>query len=170
MHKHLSLVAVGFFAGMACASAASPNLTVAFIGPETYADASYSRSFASEKDRAEVQRDIEQHLLRLAERSLPAGDALKIEVLDIDLAGRFEPFSFRTGSDVRIVRDITWPRMKLRYTLTRGGEVVLSEEAQLADLNYLMSTNRYSSSDRLRYEKAMLDDWFDKTIVRQSRS
>lgn len=170
MRKHLSLVVVGLFAFMASASAASPNLTVTFIQPETYADAGYSRSFASDKDRAEVQRDIEQHLQRLAERGLPAGESLKIEVLDIDLAGRFEPFSFRTGSDVRIVRDITWPRMKLRYMLTRGGEVVVSKEEQLADLNYLMSINRYSSSDRLRYEKSMLDDWFDRTIVKQSGS
>lgn len=70
--------------------------------PENYADASYARSFARERDRAEVQRDIEQHLQRLAERGLPAGESLKIEVLDIDLAGQFEPFRFRNGTDVRI--------------------------------------------------------------------
>ena len=34
-------------------------------------------------------------------------------------------------------------------------------------MNYLMSGNRYPSIDRLRYEKAMLDDWFDRRIARR---
>jgi len=147
--------------------AAAANVSVAFVHPEKYTDAGYSHSFASERDRAEVQRDIEQHLQRLAERGLPASDALKIEVLDIDLAGHFEPFRFRNGPDVRIVRDITLPRIKLRYTLTRGDQLVASAEENLSDMNFLMSGNRYSSGDRLRYEKAMLDDWFEKRITKR---
>ena len=167
MHKRFDRVAAGLLGYGAWASAASPSLIVSFVRPENYTDAGYSRSFASEKDRAEVQRDIEEHLQRLAERRLAAGDVLKVEVLDIDLAGRFEPFRFRAGSDVRIVSDITWPRMKLRYTLTRGGQTIADAEEQLVDMNYLVSTNRYSSSDRLRYEKAMLDDWFEKRVVKR---
>lgn len=167
MHKRFGTVVTGLLAIAGSALAAPPNLTVTYVQPERYADAGYSRSFASERDRAEVQRDIEQHLQRLAERSLPAGDALRIDVLDIDLAGHFEPWRFQGSSDVRIVRDITWPRIKLRYALTRGGHATASAEEQLADLNYLMSINRYSSSDRLRYEKAMLDDWFEKRIVKR---
>lgn len=139
-------------------------MSIAFVHPEQYTDPAYSHSFASERDRAEVRHDIEQHLQRLAERGLPASDTLRIEVLDIDLAGHFEPFRFRNGSDVRIVRDITSPRIKLRYTLTRGDRLVASAEEHLSDMNFLMSGNRYSSSDRLRYEKAMLDAWFEKRI------
>src|SRR6202007_505503 len=108
--------------------------------------------------------DIERHLQRLADRRLPESDALAIEVLDIDLAGHFEPFQFRGGNDVRIVRDITAPRIKLRYTLTRGDQVIAKGEEQLTDLNFMMSGARYSSDDRLRYEKALLDDWFEKRI------
>jgi hypothetical protein len=29
-------------------------------------------------------------------------------------------------------------------------------------MDFLRASNRYSSSDRLRYEKAMLDDWFER--------
>ena len=112
-----------------------------------------------------MQRDIEQHLQRLAERGLPASDTLAIEVLDIDLAGRFEPLRFRSGSDVRIVRDIASPRIDLRYTLRRGDQLVASAEERLVDLTFLMVTNRYPSEDRLRYEKAMLDDWFEKRFA-----
>src|SRR6476620_8664862 len=51
-----------------------------------------------------LQRDVEQYLKGLTERRLPAGDSLAIEVPDIDLAGQFEAFGFRTASDVRLSR------------------------------------------------------------------
>ena len=35
-------------------------------------------------------------------------------------------------------------------------------------MNYLASFNRYARSDRLRYEKAMLDAWFDRRIAGRS--
>ncbi|MFT4101177.1 MAG: DUF3016 domain-containing protein [Burkholderiaceae bacterium] len=147
----------------ACAAAAA-DVSITFIDPEKYTDAGYSRSFPDEQERAQVQHDIEQHLRSLAERYLAPGDSLKIDVLDIDLAGHFEPFRFRGGADVRIVRDISWPRIKLRYTLSHDGRVVASATEQLSDMNYLASINRYPSTDRLRYEKPMLDDWFEKRI------
>ena len=167
MRKRFSLLGASLLALATPALAATSSLTVSFVHPERFVDAGYSHSFASEKERAQVLRDIEQHLRRLGERSLADGDALEIEVLDIDLAGRFEPFHSRFGSDVRIVRDITWPRIKLRYALTRGDHTVAGAEEWVTDMNYLMSSNRYSSSDRLRYEKAMLDDWFEKRIVKR---
>ena len=32
-------------------------------------------------------------------------------------------------------------------------------------MDYLASFNRYSGNDRLRYEKAMLDEWFARRIA-----
>ena len=159
MKKTFSLAAVCLFLLLRSASAES-NLSVVFVHPEDYSDASYSSSFANAQDRADVQRDIEQHLQRLAQRTLPPGDSLKIEVLDIDLAGRVEPFRSRIGSDVRVMRDISGPRMEIRYTLTRKDQATSSREERLSALHYLSSFNRYPSGDRLRYEKAMLDRWF----------
>jgi len=146
-------------------AAAGSGLSVTFVHPEAYSDAAYARASAGELERAEVQRDIEQHLQRLAERGLRMGQTLRIEILEIDLAGQFEPFRFRSGSDVRIFRDVSWPRLALRYTLTTGGQVSESREEQLTDMNYLGSFNRYSRNDRLRYEKALLDAWFEKRIA-----
>ena len=159
MKKTFSLAAVCLFLLLRSASAES-NLSVVFVHPEDYSDATYSSSFANAQDRADVQRDIEQHLQRLAQRTLPPGDSLKIEVLDIDLAGRVEPFRSRIGSDVRVMRDISGPRMEIRYTLTRKDQATSSREERLSALYYLSSFNRYPSGDRLRYEKAMLDRWF----------
>lgn len=146
-------------------AAAEPGLSVTFVHPELYADAAYRRPAGGELERAEVQRDIERHLERLAEGGLPRGQNLRVEILEIDLAGQFEPFRFRHGSDVRIFREVSWPRLGLRYTLTVGDQVAESREEQLTDMDYLASFNRYSTSDRLRYEKAMLDAWFSKRIA-----
>lgn len=146
--------------------ASAANVSVAFVEPSKFTDAGYSRAFATDKDRLEVQREIEQHLRRLGERHLAPNDSLDVEVLDIDLAGHFEPFRFR-GNEVRIVRDVTWPRMKLRYTLTRDGRVIASAEEHVSNMNHFVSGHRYSSADRLRYEKTMLDDWFERRVIKR---
>ena len=156
------------FIGAAMASlaavAAPSVLSVSFVHPENYTDGGYHSALPGEQDRAEVQRDIQGHLQKLAERGLPADAVLNVEVLDIDLAGGFEPARLRAGGDLRIVRNISYPRIKLRYTLTRAERVVASAEELLTDINYLTPRNRYPSGDPLRYEKAMLDRWFEERI------
>ncbi|SCK60469.1 Protein of unknown function [Variovorax sp. HW608] len=149
-------------AGASMASAA--DLTVVFVNPENYRDAAYSRAFPSDEDRAEVLRDVQQHLQRLADRYLGPGDALSIEVLDIDLAGAFDPLR-RGGSEVRILTDITWPRMELRYTLTHDGQVIASGRERISDMDYLVMARRSYGSDRFIYERPMLDNWFTRRIV-----
>lgn len=166
MQKIFAVVAfsAAFLAGAAWAE---PKLSVVFVHPENYSDASYSSTFANAKDLADVQRDVARHLQSLAQRLLPPDDSLKIEILDIDLAGRVEPFRSRIGSDVRVVRDVSWPSIELRYTLTRGDKAMPIREERLSDLNYRSSFNRYHSGDRLRYEKAMLDRWFKERFEKQ---
>jgi hypothetical protein len=142
--------------------AAAGTAKVAFVAPEKYTDASYSQPVANASDRAQVMRDMEQHLERLARQGLAPTDTLSVEVLDIDLAGHFPPLGVG-GSDVRVVTDITGPRIKLRYSLVRDGSAPVSGgEEVLSDLNFMVPSNRYSSGDRLRYEKALLDRWFEK--------
>jgi len=155
--------------GAISAFAAPPagTLTVSFPHPETYTDAAYRSAYGSDRERAQVMNDIRRHFDELAARYLPQGYALSIEVLDVDLAGHFEPWRVR-AYDVRIVRDVTWPRMTLRYEL-RGsdGAVLASGEQRISDQNFNMGVNIYSQSDRLRYEKAMMDRWFDETVRRR---
>ncbi|MES2609319.1 MAG: DUF3016 domain-containing protein [Pseudomonadota bacterium] len=162
------LLAAGLLAACAAVTAtgaAAGTADVAFIAPEKYTDASYSHPVANESDRAQVLRDVEQHLQRLATRGLAASDTLKIEVLDIDLAGHFPPLGV-VGSDVRVVTDITGPHIKLRYRLVRDGSAPVSGgEDTLSDLNFMVPSNRYPSGDRLRYEKALLDRWFEKRFA-----
>lgn len=160
------LLAAGLLAACAAitaTSAAAGTASVAFIAPEKYTDASYAHPVANESDRAQVLRDLEQHLQRLATKGLAPTDTLRVEVLDIDLAGHFPPMGPGGGSEVRVVTDITGPRIKLRYSLVRDGSATVSGgEDMLSDLNFMLPSNRYSSGDRLRYEKALLDRWFEK--------
>lgn len=142
--------------------ASAATVSVTFVQPEKFTDAGHSRGRATERDLAELQQDLQQHLQRLADRKLAAGDTLAVEVLDVDLAGDFDSLRFARFSDVRVVRDIASPRMTLRYTAKLGDRVVTGPEEHLSDMNFLWGLNRYSSGDRLRYEKPMLDAWFNK--------
>ena len=102
--------------------ATAADVSIAFVQPEKYTDAGYSHSFATELDRAEIQRGIEQHLQRLAERGLPASDSPQDRGAGHRSGRPLRAMAPLKASDVRIVSDISWPRIKLRYTLTRGDQ------------------------------------------------
>jgi len=153
-------------AGATSFASSAATVSVTFVQPETFTDARYSRGRATQGELAELQQEMQQHLQRLADRKLAASDTLQVEVLDIDLAGDFQPLRWASLSDVRVVRDIASPRITLRYTAKLGERVVTGAEEQLSDMNFLWSHNRYSSGDRLRYEKPMLDKWFEKSFAK----
>lgn len=141
------------------AGGASAAVTVAFSHPENFNDMPYSAT-----DRAQILKDLSEHFGRLSAR-LPRGQDLRVEVLDLDLAGRIHP-NFRGQQDVRILRGgADWPHMLVRYTLESNGKVIASGEDNISDMMYLDHINRYSEGDRLRYEKRMIDDWFTKKFA-----
>ena len=135
---------------------------VRFSHPENYTDAHLERDYGRGASKFVLQ-ELREHIEQLGERHLLPGQQLRVEVQDIDLAGRFEPWHV-TAQHVRFMREITWPRIELHYTLEKDGQVQVSRDAVLRDQDYLRHTNRYTSSDRLRYEKAMLADWFRREI------
>lgn len=160
---------LGAFAAVLAAGTATAagTLTVRFVAPAQFTDAGYATPMPGEKERAEVMRDLEGHLRQLAARGLRDDEILRVEILDIDLAGSFEPWLGPSAGNLRVVRDVTGPRLRLRYVLERGRSVLASREEQLSDPAFLMAPNRYAGSDRLRYEKALLDQWFEQRIVRR---
>jgi hypothetical protein len=141
-------------------AASASNLSVHFLHPEDYTDGVYSGSPLSERGMQAVRKSLAGHLEKLAQQNLPGGLTLDVDVLDIDLAGRVGPLLTPSNPNLRIVRDIDWPRMKVRYTLKRGDQVVLQKEERISDMNFQSSVNPYSPDDHFRYEKAMLDQWF----------
>ena len=56
---------------------------------------------------------IRQHLIGPGNKHLSLSEDLRIEVLDIDLAGQYEWWRF--AFDACIMRDVTAPTIKVRY-------------------------------------------------------
>ena len=164
MNSLRNFLGAGLLVAVGVASAATVSVT--FVQPEKFTDAGHSRGRATERDLAELREDLQLHLQRLADRKLAASDTLQVEVLDIDLAGDFEMNRLTRFSDVRVVRDLASPRITLRYTGKLGDRVVTGPDEQLSDMNFLWGHNRYSGGDRLRYEKPMLDRWFEKRFAK----
>ena len=132
-------------------------VTVTFTKPENYSDMPLSSW-----DREATLKVLQAHFEKLGSK-LPAGQDLKVEVLDIDLAGRIRP-TFSYPHDIRVLRGMAdWPMIQLRYSIESNGRVLKSGEERIADMNYMGHLNRYFSGESLRYEKAMLDDWFNRT-------
>ena len=142
------------------AGGASAAVTTAFSHPEHFRDL----PFAS-YDRDQVLKDLSDHFARLG-KDLPPGQDLRVEVLDLDMAGHIRP-NFRGRQDIRILTGgADWPTMVVRYTLASHGKVIASGEDKLSDMDYLGRINRYSDGDTLRYEKRMIDDWFKAKFSR----
>jgi hypothetical protein len=159
MNTKLHSLALAGLVLLLSAGGASAAVTVTFSHPENYRDIAFSPT-----DREQILKDLSEHFAHLGAR-LPPGQDLRVEVLDLVLAGRLHP-NFRGQQDVRILRGgADWPRMKVRYTLESNGKVIDSGVDDLSDMAYLDRIIRFSEGDRLRYEKQMIDDWFTKKFA-----
>ena len=141
---------------LAACGAVQAEVSVTYVKPEQFSDMPYGV-----REREQVMKELTAHFASLGKR-LPAGQTLKVEVLDVDLAGRLYPRRWGPD-DIRVLHGgADWPHMHLRYSLEQDGKVVRSGERDLANMMYQDRINRYPSDDPLRYEKQMMDDWFDQ--------
>lgn len=137
-----------------------PKTEVVFFEPEKFTDVRDSASGDSEKARNATLDDLRTHVIKQANRYLLPGQQLKITVIDVDLAGDIEPWRGGSMSDVRIVKDLYPPAIKLAFQLTDAeGNVLKQGDRNLRDTSFMMSLSMMDRSDSLRYEKNMLDDW-----------
>lgn len=160
MHK-TKVAALALGALIAASVAAQAGVTVNFVKPERFSD----QDFRNSGKRDGIVREFDKYFHRLGDRYLKDGQTLKIDVLNVDLAGDYEPWQPHFY-DVRILRDITPPRFKLRYALKQGGKVLMSGEENVSDMTYLWNASPRFSSERFAYEKDMLRDWFRDRFVR----
>ena len=154
-----TLVCNGLLLCLGIAStAALPAVTVSFPGAEHYSDPGTRWG-----ENIPTLDELTRHFEKLAERYLPPSQSLKIEVLDIDLAGRL-----RMGGP-REIRVLTgrsdFPMIHLRYTLESDGKVAASGEETIADMGYFSGASPSGSRETLHYEKKMLESWFRKRFV-----
>lgn len=133
--------------------------SVSYVEPERFTDVPFTPW-----ERERVLKQLSAHFDKLG-ASLPPGQELKVEVLDLDLAGQTKP-NFRGGQDLRVMNGgADWPHIHFRYSISEGGKVIKSGEEKLSNMQYLGRMNHYGNTELLRYEKQMLDDWFKQTVA-----
>ncbi|NOU20968.1 MAG: DUF3016 domain-containing protein [Methyloglobulus sp.] len=162
------LLVVGLFISFI----AYARVTVQYEHPENYHDLALSGSDTPSM-QAEVMKQLEGHLKKLGEGYLPKGDKLEIVVVDIDMAGAYEPWRTPNLTRTRFIRDIYRPKLVLHYRWQdKGGAVKADKDETVSDLNYLMrqETRKYQDNDPLRYEKTLLDRWFPETFAATEKS
>lgn len=99
-------------------------------------------------------------------KDLPVGYQLAITVKDLDLAGDVNPMYRIDHNDVRVVKDIYFPRMTIDYRLTdaSGQAVDAGQDVKIKDMSFMSSQPSGFRGDEFGYEKRMLKDWYRKTI------
>ena len=137
-----------------------PRIVVNYFEPTQFTDVADSYPHGTESGRAATLAELKRHLVQSALRYIPLGLKLTITITDVDLAGEFEPWHGPQMMDVRVVKDLYPPAIKLAFQLTDAdGNVVRSGQRDLRDLAFMMKITMGSRDDPLRHEKALLDDW-----------
>jgi hypothetical protein len=92
-------------------------------------------------------------------RTLPAGQRVEVEILDIELAGSYIWWVTRKN-DVRLLSDLYPPVFQIEYQhYGADGQLISEGERRLSDLAYLDGPQPLNTSDPLRFEKRLIDRW-----------
>ena len=145
------------------------TVDVNFEAPDQFTD--MGRMYASGRgaDPGYLE-ELRQHIQRVGSDRLPAGYSLSLTITDVDMAGQFEPERGPQFTDIRMVRSIYPPRIRLNYRLTDPNGAVRSEgERRLSDQSFDWKVTPVDRQDPLRHEKALIDD-FLSDIAREARS
>lgn len=132
----------------------------------TYGDADrFTDAGDRNTDPRKVMAALEKHLVQLGDRFLSPGSNLKIEVLDLDRAGRPR---MNLPTEVRVVTGkADMPCIDLRYTLDSGGAAAQPVRERVCDFQFMRPLGfKYDEHDPLVYEKRMLDEWFERRFAK----
>lgn len=105
-------------------------------------------------------------------KQLPPGYKFDVVITDLDLAGDVEPMysgygAGRTMNDIRVVKDIYFPKVSLDYVLydAKNNEVARANSVKIKDMGFMSSGSLGFGSREFGYEKQMLEKWFHKEIL-----
>ena len=116
--------------------------------------------------RKGLERAFTEELSKSA-NALPAGQTLEVTFTDIDLAGEVDPVEMPGGYQLRLLKDVYFPRLEFDYRVLDATGAVVSEQksVELKDMAYLSGPRASTTSTSFYYETRMLRDWFNKTIL-----
>ena len=126
------------------------QVNVRYAAPDRFTDA--ENRFGSGQPLRVTLAELTRIFTDLGAARLRPDERLDITVLDVDLAG-FDRPGFATPTGLRVVTDATPPRIRLAYSLRRGGRVVAQGEDTVTDINFLLTSNPRFSTGGLYYEQ-----------------
>jgi hypothetical protein len=144
---------------------ASAGLPVHAAVEVTYGDPDkFSDAGDRNTDPRQIMKVLSDRMKATGDKILPPGTSLKIEVLDLDRAGRPRG---NLPTDIRIVRGKgDMPCIDLRYSLDGAAPV----RERVCDPDFLRPLGfSYDEHDPVVYEKRMLDTWFEKRFGKGDR-
>lgn len=137
-----------------------------WVKPETYADMR-SGEQSRKAFREHTFKVLEKHFLKLAD-NLPQNQILKVDILNIDLAGEID---FAGARQIRILREPYVPRISLSYQLIDDNNaIVMSGSNKLKSMSFLQNSNFRYRSESLGHEKKMLDVWFKREFANLAKT
>ena len=164
------------FAGIASAAppaSTSPAATVevTWTNPANFSEEQKRRGFGSARETPEEWvSELAQYVKRQGTRLLGPGQELDVTFTDITRAGAFEPWRGPQLDDTRFIKDIYPPAIDLHFTLRNAdGSTALEGSRKLRDAAFLYRGTP-SSTDPLRYEKRMLNDWLRRDFAASKAS
>jgi hypothetical protein len=147
------------------ASASAGEAKVQWQNPESYSDIRSGNQTNKSRMRS-IDNALGKEFTELAAK-LPEGYRFEVTVTDLDLAGEIDPIPTRSMNQIRVLKDIYFPRMTLDYRLLDANGAVQMEQkdVKLKDMQYLSETNSVDSNQSYYSERKMIRDWFDKDIL-----
>lgn len=144
-------------------------IKVNWVNPEKYSDirpATGTRKSYQER----VIKGLDKVWADLAKK-LPAGYSMEVSIKDVDLAGDVNPMYRVNNTEVRVIKEIYFPRMTFDYVLfdQNKQQVLKQTDVKVKDMGFMMSSqmNHRNKYQEFTYEYAMLKRWFDKVLIPQ---
>lgn len=155
----MNKITIWIAAMVACGIANAGSLTVEWVEPEKYRDASqdaYNSGFGRER----VLTSLEKYLVREADRVFPEGVSVELRITELDLAGMIYPVP--DMDRVRVIKQIHPARIHFSYRILDASGAVISEgEEKLSDRtpDSNMRARMLSNYEEHPYVKALVSDW-----------
>lgn len=163
--KRFAIVCLAMSSFTLSAQTPESTIKVEWVQPEKYTDIRPSNE-SKAMYRKHVIESFDKFWTKLSEK-LPQGYKLALTIKDVDLAGDVNPLYRVDNRDIRVIKDMYFPKITLDYQLQdAAGAVVASEQnVKIKDMNFMSSVGLRFSSQEFGHEKNMLEKWFTKTIL-----
>jgi hypothetical protein len=147
------------------AAAMAGEAKMSLLNPDKFTDIEPGNG-TDKSFRKGLERAFTEELSKSA-KALPVGQTLEVTFTDIDLAGEVDPVDMPGGYQLRLLKDVYFPRLQFDYRVLDASGAVVSEQkgVELKDMSYLSGPRSATTSTSFYYETRMLRDWFKKTLL-----